>query len=107
MRVGRYLPDEKRGVEQRHFLQCANRCRNTSRENPTAYRSVANARTASDANTSAALRQTIAVSFASAGRANVGTIGRSRLSSGDFLAGVMGNPSLMAGDYIAGFGTVA
>jgi hypothetical protein len=69
------------------------------------YCSVANARTASDANSSAALRQTIAVSFASAGRANLGTIGRPRLSSVGFLAGTMGDPSLMSGDYIAGFQT--
>jgi hypothetical protein len=69
------------------------------------YRSVASARTASDANNSAALRQTIAVSFASAGRAKAGTIGRSRLASLGFLAGTMGNPSLMAREYIAGFRT--
>jgi hypothetical protein len=69
------------------------------------YRSVANARTASDANSSAALRQTIAVSFASTERAKAGTIGRSRLSSLGFLAGTMGNPSLMAREYIAGFQT--
>jgi hypothetical protein len=67
------------------------------------YRSVANARTASDANTSATLRQTIAVSFASAGRAKAGTIGRSRLSSVGFLAGTIGNPSLMDRECIAGF----
>jgi hypothetical protein len=37
-------------------------------ETSNAYRSVANARTASDANSSAPLRKTTAVSFASAGR---------------------------------------
>jgi hypothetical protein len=67
------------------------------------YRSVASARTASDANTSAALRQTIAVSFASAERAKAGNFGRSRLSSVGMLAGTMGNPSFMEGDYIASF----
>ena len=94
---------KNRGEWPRHFLQCANGCTNTSGENPTTYRSVASATTASDAKSSAALRQTIAVSFASAGRAKAGTIGRSRLSSVGFLPGPMGNPSLMAREYIAGF----
>ena len=69
------------------------------------YRSLANARTASDANSSAALRQTIAVSFTSAGRAKVGTIGRPRLSSVELLAGTTGNSGFMARDYIAGIQT--
>jgi hypothetical protein len=69
------------------------------------YRSVANASTASDANSSAALRQTIAVSFASAGRAKAGTIGKVRASSVKLLAGTMGNSGFMARDYIVGFQT--
>jgi hypothetical protein len=67
------------------------------------YRSVANARTASDANSRAALRQTIAVSFASPERAKAGAIGRARVSSVELLAGTMGNSGFMATKYIAGF----
>src|SRR5271156_5500982 len=105
VRVGRYLPDEKPRRRAKAFPTVCKRMHEHQLRKSKLYRSLANASTASDANSSAALRQTIAVSFASAGRANLGTIGRPRLSSVGFLAGTMGDPSLMSGDYIAGFQT--
>jgi hypothetical protein len=103
--VGRYLPDEKPRRRAKAFPTVCKQMHDDQLRKSKLYRSVASARTASDANSSAALRQTIAVSLASAGRAKAGTIGRSRLSSLGFLAGMMGNPSLMAGEHIAGFQT--
>src|SRR5271156_1795244 len=105
VRVGRYLPDEKPRRRAKAFPTVCKRMHEHQLRKSKLYRSVANASTASDANSSAALRQKIAVSFASAGRAKVGTIGRPRLSRFEFLAGTMGNPSLMTREYIAGFQT--
>jgi hypothetical protein len=99
MRVGYYLPDEKPRRRAKAFPTVCKRMHERQLRKSKLYRSFANARTASDANSSAALRQTIAVSFASAGRVNVGTIGSTRLSSVGFFAGMMGNPSLMGGLY--------
>jgi hypothetical protein len=48
------------------------------------YRSLANARTANDANNRAALKQTIAISFTSADRARVGAIRKARVSNADY-----------------------
>src|ERR1700719_900962 len=66
-----------------------------------AYRSDVNASTASDVNSKAALRQTIAVSFASAGRPRTGIFGSKRLSSAGLLAGITGNCGLMNAHYNA------
>jgi hypothetical protein len=104
--VDQCLPDEKPGCRAKAFPTVCKRMHEHELRKSKLNRSVANTRNASDANTCAALRQTIAVSFASAGRAKAGTIGRSRLSSVGLLAGTMGNPSLMAREYIAGSQTV-
>jgi hypothetical protein len=61
-----------------------------------AYRSDVRASTASDVNSKAALRQTIAVSFASAGRPRTGIFGSKRLSSVGLLAGTIGKSGLMS-----------
>jgi hypothetical protein len=97
-RTSGHFPDEKLGSMAKAFPTVCKRMHEHRLRKSKLYRSVANARIASDANTSAALRQTIAVSNASAGRANVGTIGRSRPSSVGFFARTMGNPSLMEPD---------
>jgi hypothetical protein len=69
-------------------------------DNPTVYRSLVKATTASDANNSAALRQTIAVSFASA-RPSVGIFGSSRLTTVGLLPETIGSLGFMTANYSA------
>jgi hypothetical protein len=80
----------------RHCLQAVRRLRLSD-----AYRSDVSASTASDVNSKAALRQTIAVSFASAGRPRTGIFGSKRLSSVGLLAATIGNSGLMSAHYNA------
>jgi hypothetical protein len=69
--VDRYLRDEKPGRRAKAFPTVCKRMHDDQLRKSKPYHSVAHARTASDANTSAARRQTIAVSFASAGTRRV------------------------------------
>jgi len=64
-----------------------------------AYLSLTNASTASDVKSKAALRHTIAVSLASAGRPRARTFGGTRRSSVGLLAGIIGNSGFMSADY--------
>ena len=73
----------------------------TTRKSPTGYRSDVSARTASDVKSKAALRQTIAVSFASAGRARAGIFGDNRLASVGLLAAIIGNSGFITRHYNA------
>jgi hypothetical protein len=65
------------------------------------YRSLVSATTASDANSSAALRQRIAVSFASVGCPRTGSLGSKRLASVGLLAGTIGNFGFINAHYSA------
>jgi len=105
VRVGRYLPDEKPGRMAEGFPAVCKRMHERQLRKPKPYRSIVSARTARDAKSSAALRQTIAVSFASSERAKAGTFGRARVSRVELLAGTMGNSGFMVRERIAGIQT--
>src|SRR5580692_1308318 len=82
--VGRYLPDEKPGRRAKAFPTVCKWMHDDQLRKSKLYRSLANARTANDANNRAALKQTIAISFTSADRARVGAIRKARVSNADY-----------------------
>jgi hypothetical protein len=84
VRVNDYRPHEKPARMTRMFPTVCKRMHEHQLRKSKPYRSVANARTASDANSSAGLRQAVAVSFASAERAANSSSDRLRHRSWNF-----------------------